>query len=49
VLAGEEYGDGEGRSKKEAEQAAAKGAVARLRGGTAAEQRPASPRHRAGR
>ena len=33
VLAGEEYGSGEGRSKKEAEQAAAKVAVGRLRGG----------------
>lgn len=31
-LAGEEYGSGEGRSKKEAEQAAAKLAVERLRG-----------------
>jgi len=34
VLAGEPYGAGEGRSKKEAEQAAAKVAVERIRGGS---------------
>jgi len=49
VLAGEEYGGGEGRSKKEAEQAAAKEAVARLRGGSVSEQRSSTPRPRAGR
>jgi ribonuclease-3 len=49
VLAGEEYGGGEGRSKKEAEQAAAKEAVARLRGGPVSEQRSSTPRPRAGR
>jgi len=34
LLAGEDYGSGEGRSKKEAEQASAKVAVERLRGST---------------
>ena len=49
VLAGEEYGGGDGRSKKEAEQAAAKQAVERLREGSFEGSQPASPPHRAGR
>jgi ribonuclease-3 len=38
LLAGETFGSGEGRSKKEAEQAAAKIAVRRLRGGSGGSQ-----------
>jgi ribonuclease-3 len=52
VLGGREYGTGEGRSKKEAEQAAARVAVSRLRGGE--EESKSAPgvqsqRQRAGR
>ena len=52
VLAGEPYGAGEGRSKKEAEQAAAKIAVSRLRQGEPQPPAPgsspsAAPRQRA--
>ena len=43
LLAGQERGDGEGRSKKEAEQVAARAACAALRAGAPArrERRPA--------
>jgi len=45
LLAAEPYGSGEGRSKKEAEQAAAKVAVERLRGSTSpAASPPRTPR-----
>jgi ribonuclease-3 len=47
LLVGENYGTGDGRSKKEAEQAAAKVAVARLRQGEP--QSPANPRREPGR
>lgn len=52
VLAGETYGSGEGRSKKEAEQAAAREAVTRIRGAgdaVAPPGRPATSRPRTGR
>lgn len=47
ILAGEPFGAGEGRSKKEAEQAAAKVAVTRLRAAPETERAPRSPRQRA--
>jgi ribonuclease-3 len=43
LLAGETYGTGVGRSKKEAEQAAAKIAVERLRGTAGAPRQPSQP------
>lgn len=47
-LAGEEHGSGEGRSKKEAEQAAAREAVARLRSAPGSAPARTSSRPRAG-